>query len=178
MRKKTKNKKILPQVPQPSTRGRDSSPSARMRHSGKRLASPSARVRHSGIRLFPECISSPSATLEEEFLPRVPDIWQSGKPEALGEFPFSRSEHTVTLKRPNHSPRKGMRPAKWAANGDRECCRFSIKFAWAIHRRRLGVNSLLIWGWFVSVKETDMTHVHCKFWNVLHGHLSSNQLKV
>jgi hypothetical protein len=109
-------------------RGSDPSPSARRRHSGKRLASPSARVRHSGKRLaspsakerhsgksvfkispfshiiflfasaslprvlhsgkiaFPECLSSPSA-----FLPRVLDIWHSGKPEALGEFPFSRS---------------------------------------------------------------------------------------
>jgi hypothetical protein len=45
---------------------------------------------------FPECHglsgtrgrpSSPSA-----FLPRVPDIWHSGKPEALGEFPLSRSD--------------------------------------------------------------------------------------
>jgi hypothetical protein len=49
--KKTKNKKILPRVPHPSTQGRDPSPSARMRHSGKRLASPSVKVRHSGKRL-------------------------------------------------------------------------------------------------------------------------------
>jgi hypothetical protein len=122
-------------VPHRSTRGRDPSPSARIRHSGKRLASPSARVRHSGKRLaspsakerhlwksvlqispfshiifcllvplFPEChgllgtrgtLSSPSATLGEEFLPRVPDIWHSRKPGALGEFPFSRSDGTT-----------------------------------------------------------------------------------
>jgi hypothetical protein len=48
-------------------------------------------LRHSGKPLFLECISSSSATLGEEFLPRVPDIWHSGKPGALGEFPFSRS---------------------------------------------------------------------------------------
>jgi hypothetical protein len=40
MRQKNKKQKILPRVPHPSTRGRDPSPSARMRHSGKRLASP------------------------------------------------------------------------------------------------------------------------------------------
>jgi hypothetical protein len=54
--KKRKIKKILPRVSHPSTRGRDPSPSARMRHSGKRLASPSSRVRHSGKRF-----ASPSA---------------------------------------------------------------------------------------------------------------------
>jgi hypothetical protein len=37
--KRRKIIKILPRVPHPSTRGRDPSPSARMRHSGKRLAS-------------------------------------------------------------------------------------------------------------------------------------------
>jgi hypothetical protein len=84
-----------------------SSPSARVRHSGKRLASPSAKNMHSGKGVFPEChgllgtrgrLSSPSATLGEEFLPRVPDIWHSGKPEALGEFPFSRSGKTCLLR--------------------------------------------------------------------------------
>jgi hypothetical protein len=52
------------------------------------------------VPLFPEChgllgtrvrLSFPSATLGEEFLTRVPDIWHSGKPGALGEFSFSRS---------------------------------------------------------------------------------------
>jgi transposase InsO family protein len=72
------------------TRGRGSSPSAS-------LPRVSWTIRHSGKTLFPECISSPSATLGEEFLPRVPDIWHSGKPEALGEFPFSRSVWTSPI---------------------------------------------------------------------------------
>jgi hypothetical protein len=49
-------------------------------------------LRHSGKPLIPECISSPSATLVEDWLPRVPDFWHSGKSLALGEFRFSRSE--------------------------------------------------------------------------------------
>jgi hypothetical protein len=32
-----------------------------------------------------------SLALGEEWLPRVPDIWHSGKPVALGEFRFSCS---------------------------------------------------------------------------------------
>jgi hypothetical protein len=108
----------LPRVLGGGTRGRGLlPPSARVRHSGKRLASPRIRERHSGesvfkispfshiiyrlrVPLFPEChgllgtrgsLSSTSATLEEKFLPRVSDIWHSGNPLTLGEFPFSHS---------------------------------------------------------------------------------------
>jgi hypothetical protein len=102
-------------VPCPSTRGRDPSPSAIVRHSGKRHASPSARVWHSGkissiqcrfippsngsffrLPLFPECLASPSvmhfSTLGKDSLPRVSNIWHSGKHVTLGKFGFSRSE--------------------------------------------------------------------------------------
>jgi hypothetical protein len=44
------------------------------------------------VLVFPECISSPSATLGEDCLPRVPDFWHSGKHVALGEFCFSSSD--------------------------------------------------------------------------------------
>jgi hypothetical protein len=66
----------------------------RMKHG----PSPSAFVprvlcpfRNSGKAIFPECNSSPSATLGEDCLPRVPDFWHSGKHVALGEYCFSRS---------------------------------------------------------------------------------------
>jgi hypothetical protein len=51
----------------------------------------SCASRHSGKPPFPECNTSPSATLGEDLLPRVPEIWQSGKRVALGKFSFSRS---------------------------------------------------------------------------------------
>jgi hypothetical protein len=87
---------------------RSPSPSARAWHSGKTFfnflangsvqwfcemllfffvcpPSPSAALprvscpsRHSGKPPFPECNTSPSATLGEDFLPRVPEIWHSG----------------------------------------------------------------------------------------------------
>jgi hypothetical protein len=41
-----------------------------------------------------ESLSSPSATLGEEWLPRVPDFWHSGKYLTLGESCFSRSANT------------------------------------------------------------------------------------
>ena len=47
------------------------------------------RLRHSGKPLFPECNSSPRATLGEDWVPRVLDFWLSGKPLTLGKFRFS-----------------------------------------------------------------------------------------
>jgi hypothetical protein len=44
------------------------------------------------VLVFPECNSSPSATLGEDWLPRVPDFWHSGKCVALGKDCFSRSD--------------------------------------------------------------------------------------
>jgi hypothetical protein len=44
------------------------------------------------VPVFPECNSSPSATLGEGWLPRVPGFWHSGKCVALGKVCFSRSE--------------------------------------------------------------------------------------
>jgi hypothetical protein len=124
------------------------SPSARVRHSGKRIASPSARARHSGKIFFlpvlfpsavkckfyfpgaafprvlhsgkmafpsaflprvscpfqhsgkppfPECISSLSATLGEDCLPRVLDFWLLRKQVTLGKFCFSRSVRLPTI---------------------------------------------------------------------------------
>jgi len=49
-------------------------------------------LQHSGKPLFPECNSSPRATLREDWVPRVLDFWLSGKPLTLGKFRFSRSE--------------------------------------------------------------------------------------
>jgi hypothetical protein len=51
----------------------------------------SCTFRHSGKPPFPECNSSPSATLGEDWLPRVLDFWHSGKHVTLGEFSFTRS---------------------------------------------------------------------------------------
>jgi hypothetical protein len=47
--------------------------------------------KHSGKQFFPECNSSPNATLGEDCLPRVPGFWHSGKLVTLGEFRFSCS---------------------------------------------------------------------------------------
>jgi hypothetical protein len=62
-------------------------------HSSPRVILPRVPwvLRHSGKPLFPECFSSPSATLGEDLLPRVPDFWHSGKSSALGKSWFSRS---------------------------------------------------------------------------------------
>jgi hypothetical protein len=57
-----------------------------------RLLAPSNATLFFRVLVFPECFSSPSATLGEDCLPRVPDFWHSGKHVALGEFCFSRSE--------------------------------------------------------------------------------------
>jgi hypothetical protein len=76
-------------------------PLPRVLHSGKKAfpechPSPSAMgFATLGKPLFPECISSPSATLGEDWLPRVPDFWHSGKTLALGEFRFSRSASSL-----------------------------------------------------------------------------------
>jgi hypothetical protein len=56
----------------------------------------SCPFRHSGKAIFPECSSSPSATLGEDWLPRVPDFWHSGKCVALGKVCFSRSDPTLS----------------------------------------------------------------------------------
>ena len=78
----------VPFFPECCARGRWPSPSAFL----PRVLCP---FRHSGKAIFPECNSSPSATLGEDCLPRVPDFWHSGKHVALGEFCFSRSEGCV-----------------------------------------------------------------------------------
>jgi hypothetical protein len=80
----------VPVFPKCCTRGRWPSPSAWL----PRVSCP---FRHSGKPLFPECYSSPSATLGEEWLPQVPDFWHSGKHLALGEFCFSRSDCRAIL---------------------------------------------------------------------------------
>jgi hypothetical protein len=74
----------VPVFPECCTQGRWASPSAS-------LPRVSRTHRQSGKPLFPECNSSPSATLGEEWLPRVPDFWHSGKYLTLGESCFSRS---------------------------------------------------------------------------------------
>jgi hypothetical protein len=57
-------------------------------------------VLHSGKMAFPKChallgtresLPSLSVTLREDWLPRVPDFWHSGKHVTLREFSFSRS---------------------------------------------------------------------------------------
>jgi hypothetical protein len=58
--------------PECCARGRLSYPSAGL----PRVSCP---FWHSGKTIFPECNSSPSATLGEDWLPRVPDFWHSGK---------------------------------------------------------------------------------------------------
>jgi hypothetical protein len=56
-----------------------------------RLFAPSNATFLFRVLFFPECNSSPSATLGEDCLPQVPDFWHSGKHVALGEYCFSRS---------------------------------------------------------------------------------------
>jgi hypothetical protein len=68
----------VPLFPECCTRGRRLSPSVTLPRMPWVL-------RHSGKPLFPECISSPSATLGKDWLPRVPNFWHSGR------FRFSRS---------------------------------------------------------------------------------------
>jgi hypothetical protein len=67
-----------------------------------RLLSPSNGTFLFRVPVFPECNSSPSATLGEDCLPRVPDFWHSGKCVALGKDCFSRS----VLYTPSPSPVK------------------------------------------------------------------------
>jgi len=74
----------VPIFPECCTRGRGPLPSADLyRVPGSLL--------HSGKSLFPECNSSPSATIGEDSLSRVPDFWHSGKPATLEEFCLTRS---------------------------------------------------------------------------------------
>jgi hypothetical protein len=113
--KKTKKTKLFPRVPVtrhsgkrlfpecrgPGTRGRGSLP--RVLGLGTRgrafpiffkrlrLFAPSSATFLFRVPFFPECNSSPSATLGEDCLPRVPNFWHSGKHVALGEYCFSRS---------------------------------------------------------------------------------------
>jgi hypothetical protein len=82
----------VPVFPECCTRGRWSSSSASLHRV-------SGTYRHSGKPLFPECNSSPSATLGEEWLPRVPDFWHSGKYLTLGESCFSRRPSWLSLLR-------------------------------------------------------------------------------
>ena len=55
------------------------------------------RLQLSGKPLFPECNSSPRATLGEDWVPRVLDFWLSEKPLTLGKFRFSRSDGWVSF---------------------------------------------------------------------------------
>jgi hypothetical protein len=95
-------KRPFPECQGKGTRGRGHLPRVpRKRHSGKsfsnffkrlRLFTPSNATFLFRVPFFPECNSSPSATLGEDCLPRVPDFWHSGKHVALGEYCFSRSD--------------------------------------------------------------------------------------
>jgi hypothetical protein len=76
--------------PECCTRGRRPLPSAA-------LYRVLGTLRHSGKPLFPECNSSPSATLREDWLPQVPDFWHSGKPATLGKFYLSRSVYSFNM---------------------------------------------------------------------------------
>jgi hypothetical protein len=58
-----------------------------------RLFAPSNATFLFRVPFFPECNSSPSATLGEDW---VPDFWHSGKHVALGEYCFSRSERSYS----------------------------------------------------------------------------------
>ena len=87
------NNTFLPRVrlfPECCTRGRIALGEERLFPSVALPREP-GRLGHSEKPLFPECNSSPSATLGEDWLPRVLDFWHSGKPVTLGEFRFSRS---------------------------------------------------------------------------------------
>jgi hypothetical protein len=107
--KKQKKNKYFPLVPGTRHSGKRSpSPSARSRLSGKsfsnffkrlRLFAPSNAHFLFRVPFFPECNSSPSATLGEDCLPRVPDFWHSGKYVALGEYCFSRSGSLLSIPR-------------------------------------------------------------------------------
>jgi hypothetical protein len=62
----------VPVFPECCARGRLPFPSAGL----PRVSRP---FWHSGKAIFPECNSSPSAILGEDWLPQVPDFWHSGK---------------------------------------------------------------------------------------------------
>jgi hypothetical protein len=81
----------VPAFPECCARGRWPSPSACL----PRVSCP---CRHSGKATFPECNSSPSATLGEDWLPRVPDFCHSGKCVALGKDCFSCSRRSSSRK--------------------------------------------------------------------------------
>jgi hypothetical protein len=85
--KKLKKQKLVPRVPQHSTRERDPSSSAKAEHSGKRLPSPSAMVKALGEEIFPTVPSVYAVKCDFSFtcasLPRVLHSGKMAFPECL-----------------------------------------------------------------------------------------------